>query len=278
MKYRAIVTLFAVLLTTTMSSHSASAADSVRINGSGSALDLLKPLINAYRRSNKQVTIIMDKPLGSSGAVKALLAGQLDLVASSKPLSPEDSAKGCQLKEYGKTPLALVTEKSVKKSNLSSKELEDIYAGKTTTWADGSIIRLVLRPKEDVDTKILRSLSPDIDAALATAQSKAGMMVATTDPEAYGLVAKTSGALGATGLTSVLVEKLPLKVLTLNNVKPTPQTIANGSYPLAKSISFVHTGTLSPAARKFLDFVYSAQGRAIAENNGMLVTATAPRK
>jgi phosphate transport system substrate-binding protein len=251
----------------------AEAADAIRINGSGSALDLLKPVVAAYKKANKAAEFKIEKPLGSSGAIKALGIGALDLVVTSKPLTAEDTAKGLQLREFGKTPLAIVTEKGVKKNDLSIKELEDIYSGKTTTWPGNEKIRLVLRPQGDIDTKILADLSPDMAAAVTAAASRTGMIMAVTDPESYGAIGKTPGAVGATGLTSILVEKLPLNILSINKVKPSPKSLANGSYPLAKRIDFVITAKSSPEALKFVEFAYSKQGRAIAEKSGVLVTA-----
>ena len=99
------------------------------------------------------------------------------------------------------------------------------------------------------------------------------MLVAVTDPEAYTAVAKTPGGMGATGLTSVLTEKLSLNVLSLNGIKPTPKTLASGAYPMFKEIGFVTTPRTSPAVLRLLDFIYSPQGRKIAEKAGVLVTA-----
>jgi len=192
------------------------AAEAIRINGSGSALDRMKPLVKAYLKANPDAGIAMEKPLGSSGALKALLAGALDIVVSSKQLKPEEIAKGAQLKGFGRTPFAVVTEKSVPKHDITTKELEGIYAGTTTKWSTGENVRLVLRPREDIDTQILRGLSPGMDSAIAASQSRPGMIIAVTDPEAYGTVAKTTGGLGVTGLTSVITEKLPLNLLSLN--------------------------------------------------------------
>ena len=99
------------------------------------------------------------------------------------------------------------------------------------------------------------------------------MIIAVTDPEAYSAVAKTPGGLGTTGLISIITEKLPLNVLSLNGIRPTPKNLASGAYPLFKEISFVTTARTPPATLKFISFVYSPQGRAIAEKVGVLVTA-----
>ncbi|MBI5484166.1 MAG: substrate-binding domain-containing protein [Deltaproteobacteria bacterium] len=248
------------------------AAETVRINGSGSCLDMLKPFVEAYGKINRAVLIEIEKPLGSSGALKALLSGALDAVASSKALKPEEIAKGALQREYGRTPLAIVTEKNVRKMDITTKELEEIYAGKTTKWQNGESIRLILRPSQDIDTHILKTLSPGMSNAVNAAHSRPGMIVAVTDPEAYTAVSKTPGGIGATGLTSIITEKLPLNVLSLNGVAPTPRNLASGTYPLFKEISFVTTPRTTPAALKFIDFVYSPQGRAIADKTGVVVS------
>jgi phosphate transport system substrate-binding protein len=247
------------------------AADLIRINGSGSALDVLKPLIQAYARVHPQVTIEMEKPLGSSGAIKALLAGALDIAVSSKPLKPEEVAQGCRGREYGRMPLALVTAKGVAKSDITTRELEDIYSGKVRTWPNGEAIRLVLRPDADIDTAILRGLSQGMDSALSAARKSPGMTVAVTDPESNTAVASIPGALGASGLSSLLVGKLPLNTLSLNGVKPTAKALSSGAYPLAKEVRFVTTERLPPIAQKFINFAYSSQGRSIASRAGLLV-------
>jgi len=249
-------------------------ADPVRINGSGSGLHMLKPLIEAYSKANPEAQFEMDKPLGSSGSIKALMAGVVDIAVSSRALKPEESQAGATLEKYGQTPLALVAHKGVTKKDLTTQELVDIFAGKTQNWPDAQPIRLVLRPVEDADTKLLRKLSPEMDAAITSAQERPGMTIAVTDPEAVEAIAKTPGSLGASGLTGVIVERLPLAVINLNGVAPTPETLAKGSFPFAKALDFVTINTALPeAAKKFLAFVYSPEGRKVAEAAGVLITA-----
>ena len=248
------------------------AADTIRINGSGTCLEMIKPLMAAYGKNNRNISFRMEKPLGSSGAIKALLAGAIDIAIVSRPLKPEETAQGAKLRNYGKTPLAIVVEKKVPLKTISTQELADIYSGKTKRWPDGETIRVILRPKEDTDTKILKSLSPGMTEAVTKAQSKRGMMIAVTDPESNEAVSRTIGGIGASGLTSVIVGKLPLKVIALNGVKPGRENLANGTYPLSKDISFVTTDKLPDAAAKFMDFIYSNKGRSIAMKSGVWIT------
>ncbi|WIL22405.1 substrate-binding domain-containing protein [Geothrix sp.] len=256
-------------------SASAQVTDTIRVNGSGSAMSMLKPLAEAYQHSNRHVEIVAGKPLGSSGALKALLAGAIDIAVSSKPLSAEDSAKGARLFPYGKTPLALVAEKEVPATDLNSAQLEDIFAGRMTRWGQGPALRLVLRPEGDVDTQLLRGFSPAMNQAVSLAQARPGMLVAVTDPEATALISRTQGGFGVAGLASVLEDGFPLKVLTLNGISPTTAALAGGTYPLVKDIHIVIAGGTTPAAMAFITFIYSKQGRALAQKAGVWVTASA---
>jgi phosphate transport system substrate-binding protein len=249
------------------------AGETIRINGSGSGLDMMKPLMDAYRKAHPGIVFEMEKPLGSAGAIKALLAGALDIAVTSKPLPPEAAAQGAKIRYFGKTPLAIITGKDSYLKNISTAELENIYSGTTRKWPTGETIRVVLRPMHDVDTDILRNLSPAMDAAVTRASRQRGMITAVTDTESNEAVAKTAGSIGASGLTGVVLSKKTLNVIALNGVMPGIKTLADRSYPLAKDIHFVITGKLSPAAAKFLDFIYSDKGRAIAEKTGVLVTA-----
>jgi phosphate transport system substrate-binding protein len=249
------------------------AGDAIRINGSGSCLEMMRPLIEAYGKASWEVSFTMESPLGSSGSIKALLAGAIDIAVTSRPLKPEEIAKGGRLRYFGKTPLAIVTENRVPLKTISTHELEDIYFGRTSRWPDGEPIRIILRPDADIDTNILKGLSPGMYDAVFKAQLRRGMNIAVTDTESNELVSKTGGGIGASGLTGLYSGKYQLNLLALNGITPSRKTLADGRYPLAKEIDFVTAGKLSPDAAKFLDFIYSNKGRAIAEKTGVLITA-----
>jgi phosphate transport system substrate-binding protein len=234
---------------------------------------MMRPLISAYIKINPGVSILMEKPLGSDGAKKALLAGALDIAVSSKGLTPDEMEKGASIRQFGKTPLAIVTGKGLKIRNITIEDLEKVYTGAMAEWPNGVKVRPVLRPMRDIDTTILKSLSPGMDKAITIAQRRPGMIIAVTDPESNEIVSKTAGGIGASGLTGVITGNDRLTVLTLNGVKPRPETLADGTYPMAKEINFVTTRRTSRAASRFLDFIFSKKGRAIALKTGVLVTA-----
>ena len=266
------VTGMSFLILTLLISRPCPAADVIRINGSGSGLNMIQPITKAYAKTHPEVQFEMDNPLGSSGSIKALLSGVLDIAVSSRPLNPQETASGAILWKYGQTPLAIVTNRDVGKKNITTQELVTFYRDRTANWPDSKKVRLILRPLEDTDTRIIRNLSPEMDAAMTIAQEQPGMMVAVTDPEAAEAIARTPGALGAAGLTGIIVERLSLNVMTLNGVEPTPEMLGKGVYPLGKELNIVTSGTLTEPVRKFLSFVHSLEGRHIAQSVGVWIT------
>lgn len=114
-------------MTSIISAATCHAVETIRINGSGIALDMMKPLLAAYLKVNGNVRIEMGKPMGSSGATRALIAGALDIAVCSGNLKLEEAAQGVTQKKYGITPLVIATEKNVPKSGISTKELEDNF-------------------------------------------------------------------------------------------------------------------------------------------------------
>ena len=92
------------------------AAQTVRVNGTGAALEMLKTLVQAYRKANPAAAVEVGRALGSSGALKALGAGALDLAVISSPATPKEAI---QYREYGRTPLAIATGIHVGRTDIS---------------------------------------------------------------------------------------------------------------------------------------------------------------
>jgi phosphate transport system substrate-binding protein len=235
---------------------------------------MMKVLLQAYAASHPGERVQMDPPLGSSGALRALLAGVLDVAVVSRPLLPEEVARGALSRAYGRTPLLVVTHPGVRKKDITTAELEQIYSGGRTTWPGCQRIRVILRPEKDIDTKLLRSLSPGMDRAVAVARRQPWAIVAVTDPETYEMVASTPCAIGTASLTSSIVAKRPLNIMSLDGVEGTSRAVAQGSYHLAKDLIFVTTARAPASALAIVDFAFSAEGRAIAEKVGVLITGS----
>lgn len=258
--------------------NSALAAESIKIGGTGTGLGTMKLLGEAFERLHPDVKVQIVPGLGRGGGIAALQHGTLDMAVSAAALSHDETASGLSAVEYARTPFVFVVHRNVMKTRLSANELESIYSGATQNWPGGKRIRLVLRPENDTDTKIIAAISPGMGQAMKSARARKGNIIAVTDQESAEAVSGTPGALGTTTLTQVATEKLPLKILAFGGAVPNLTSVSTGNYRLFKSLYLVTTSHVSPAARQFADFVHSPQGAAILAQSGNLVIAVPAAK
>lgn len=255
---------------------SAVQAETIRMGGTGSAMGTMQRLGEAYQKLDPSFRLQIVPNLGSTGGVKALRSGATDLAAISRPLKPDEAAAGLQAVDYGRTPFLLVTAKPGV-SGLALRDVAEIYAGRRTQWADGTPVRVVLRPASDADTAQLASFSDDIGAALALAMGREGMVVGMTDQEAVDAVERLPGGLGTASLALLLSERRRATPLALDGVEPTLSNLASGRYPHAKTMTLVVRPDASPATRGFVGFVASAAGRKLLGELGHLPPLPAGR-
>lgn len=243
-------------------------AEDLRIGGTGAALGTMQRLAAAYASSHPELKITVLPNMGSSGAIKAVLAGAIELGVSSRPLSAIEIQAGASQLEYARTPFVFAVAGIHSTVDIDTQDLVDIYAGRKERWSDGSRIRLVLRPIGDTDNDLIEALSPALREANHGAQQRKGMSIATTDQQAAQDIERVPGALGPSTLAQIISEQRPLRALRLNGVAPSAASIADGRYPLYKRLMLVTGPKATSAGRGFVAFVRSAAGRAILAQTG----------
>ena len=262
-----IALLFAAL-SIALSCDRAQAETIVRIGGTGSGLAAMHELAKAYSKKHPEVAVKVAPSLGSGGGVAALRQGALDLAITARPLNDAELGQGAQAAEYARTPFVFAVHGKVPVTDITSQQLIDIYSAKTVKWSNGTPIRLILRPLNDVDTKILKRLSAGLQRAVQLAHERPGMTVAVTNQESADAAARVPGALACATLTEVVAQRRPVKILSYNGVAPTLKNLANGSYQPVKTFYLVTSSKTSAAARHFVSFINSAQGRTILAATG----------
>ena len=246
-------------------------AQTLKIGGNGSGMPAMQLLGAEFARRTPGVTVVVVPNLGSSGGLKALRDGVIDLAISARPLKPEETAQGLVATEYGRTPFVFATNSSVTQGFGSLPQLIDAYAGKLTTWPDGKPIRLILRPKNDGDTALQQAISPEMKQAVDAALARPGMIIASTDQDASEMLEKTAGALGVTSMSMIQTEKRSLNLLSINGVAPSTKALGDGSYRYVKTMYRVRIGAGTDAVMRFHAFVASREGRQLLVNSGYWV-------
>jgi len=236
-------------------------AETIKIGGTGVALRTMQILGEAYEKYDPGNKIEIVRGLGSSGARKALAAGAIDIAAISTSGNQSENVPEARVVKYGRSALVFATRTTNPVSAITTREIVDIWNGKTIKWPDGGRLRLILRPLSDSDTKVLKEISAEMEQAVTNAHSRAGMKIAVTDHDSADMIQAVEGALGTSNLALIVAENRALKPLSFNGVAPSAKTVADGSYPLFKSLYLVSTPRFAGASQKFIDFVVSSRNR-----------------
>jgi phosphate transport system substrate-binding protein len=243
----------------------------LRIGGSGSPSTSITIIARAFQKSHPNVKVEILPGLGSSGGLKALTSGALHIALISRRLTDEERKQGLLAVHYARTPFVFATSRTTRTAGITLQEAASIYAGRKTTWPDGSLIRLVLRPEVDSETALLKSLSPAMEEAVKKAFARPGMLIAITDIDAADALGRLPGSFGTTTMSIIIAQGRPIKVLSLDGAFPSLTGLADGSYPYSKSFYLVTTAQASPLAKEFMAFVRSSHGAKLLTASGHLV-------
>lgn len=243
-------------------------AEEIKIGGTGNALGTMRLLADAFSKKYPQIRVTVLASLGSSGAIKAVPKGAVDIGLTSRALSDEELSSGAQATEYARsaTVLAVSTKSTV--TAITRQQIADIYSGKLADWPDGTRIRPVLRQPGDDNTTQIKRLSPLIEKALIDAEQRPGLAFAVTDQEAADKIESIPGAIGVTTLALIRSEGRALRALKLDGIDPTTANGAAGNYPIIKRFFFITRPSPSATVKQFIDFVGSPAGRDILTQTG----------
>ncbi len=245
-------------------------ADSIKIGGTGTGLGAMKLMAQEFNKSRPDAQLIVTPSLGSTGAIRAVLAGAVDIGISSRPVTAEENRQGASARAYARTPFVFATGAKNNGAGLTLPQLVQIYSGKVTRWPDGSPIRLVVRPDADADTIAMRAFSAEMNAAITEALARKGLRMADTDQDNADALETLPGSLGTTTLTQIVTENRAIRPLALDGVTPTLQTLAAGRYRYFKTLHLVTGRNPSPLARDFVAFIRSPAGQAVLARSGNL--------
>jgi phosphate transport system substrate-binding protein len=259
-----------VLIMVLLSYSSAYSDDVIRIGGTGVALGTMRQLALEFEKKNPDIHIRFKRSIGSSGAITSVSKNGLDIGLLSRQLKPEELELSLNVIEYAKSPFVFISGARVPIRNINESELVELYQRKILTWPNGEPVRIVLRPIADSDNIVARRISPAMAAALDNLLYKEGMLVALTNQDAVDIVSKTPGTLGFSSLTQITTEVNAARVLKFNNVSPSLSALANGTYPLSHTLSFVTRKPASASVSKFIAFVFSPKGASILKKTGNL--------
>jgi len=239
--------------------------------GSGTNITAPRILAQAFARKHPEIRIEIPGSIDSTGGIRAAADGAITLGLISRSLKKDEKALGLTVLPYARTATVLAVHPTVPDTGLGSEDLVQIYQGTLMRWSDGSEIVVLTRDPDDSAIEIFaRGVPGFLEAYQASHRAKRWTTLYTAQEMNRALV-RTPHALGITDLGTVTAERLPVKVLKLNGIFPSGETVRAGRYPLFRTLAFVFLpDRLPPEARAFVEFARSEEGQRIVRASGYL--------
>lgn len=238
---------------------------SLNIAGGTAHIKCEKEAIKNIMRDNANVSISIAGG-GSGIGIKQVSSHIIDLANSGRKPTANEIKKGdLKLFRFAIDGIGIVVNKNNSLSNLSTKQLQDIFAGKIVNFSELGLhnakINLYTRDESSATRKVFwkKALkkSPIINSARVVSSNAAMKTAISNDKNAIGII-----SLG-------LVDD-SIKLLNLDGVKASVKTINNSSYKVARGLFLLSSGEPKPMAKAFIDYMRSSDGANIVKKYGFI--------
>jgi len=240
--------------------------------GTGWSIGIARALAAAYMHQHPEVQITVADSVGSSGGIRALLAGEFDVGFAARPLKASEKGKGIAATVLVRTPFVIAVSNRIQGPlGLTSEAVRQVYGRQIRTWPDGTRLRLVLRTARETDNRILIEHFPGIEASLEQARTAQGAIIAYTDQEAMDLAERIPGAVVTTTLGAMLSEGRALRAIAIDGIVPSIETMTAGTYSMHITLYAVLSQASGSLSRDFLAFWSSDAGEKILRGFGCII-------
>ncbi|MBR0597143.1 phosphate ABC transporter substrate-binding protein [Sinanaerobacter chloroacetimidivorans] len=241
--------------------------------GSTSVQPLSEELAAAFMDANPGISVEVQGG-GSGQGIKAIQEKIADFGALSRNVKDEE--KGSVAEEFiiAKDGVAVVVNPESTVTDLTIEQIKKIYTGEIKNWKEvgGEDAPIVVVSREEGSgtrgafTEITKVMSKneageEIDGTTkdALVQGSTGAVMQT--------VATTPNTIGYVSLGSLSDS---VKVVKVEGVAPSEETVLSGEYKISRPFIYVVSGELTEAAKLYIDFVMSEEGQAIVEESGFI--------
>ena len=239
------------------------------IRGSDTMLVLNRRLAEEYMRDHPGVSVRVDGG-GSAAGVAALLDGQADLCAASRPLLAEEVAAiydryatlGVRFL-VAQDALSVFVNEANPIGSLTLEELSGLFDGSIGSWAavggGGLDVVVVVRPPGSGSHRFFR------DHVLKGRPFAPESVTASSTRDVLELVRSRPGAVGYGGLAYHLEG---VKAIAIEGAEPTEKAVQDGHYPLARYLSFYAARPPTGLAKRFIDWCLAPGGQSVVAEVG----------
>ena len=243
-------------------SEKAKSSQTVATDGSTSMEKVIGFLSEAYMEEHGDIKVTYN-PTGSSSGIQAVAEGRCDIGLASRDLKEEETAdlQGTVVAIDG---IGIIVNPDNPTEDLTIEQIGKIYSGEITNWKEvgGSDAPIVCIGRE--------AASGTRDGFEEVTGTKDKCKYSQELTSTGDVVQTVSGNPNAIGYASVASVGDTVKMVSVEGVSPTTESIQDGKYKVQRNFVLVtkQDTALSKAAQEFFDFATSEQADSLITEAG----------
>lgn len=238
------------------------------IKGGGGAIDSVRALTTAFSKIHPTVLWQGFDDVGSDAGVKLAIDGQVDIGYISR--DPRPAEKGTvETISIGASGTGVGVNATNAVKALTKDQVAKIFAGQITDWKDvggnPGKIRVLLREPESSTRSAFESY---FFGSTKPVYAKDAIEVFQID-ETLKAIGSFKDSIGMMTMNAQSFSSADMKLLTIDNIAATRETLSNGTYPIRRPLFFVYNTDptkLKPAIKSFIDWAKGTDGQKIIAN------------
>ena len=238
--------------------------EAVATDGSTSMNKVIGALGEAFE-TDTGITVTYNAT-GSGAGIQAVQEGRCDIGLASRNLKGEEKANGLEETILAYDGIAIIVNPANPVKDLDVETIAKIYTGEIKNWKEvgGNDAEIVLIGREAGS-----GTRDGFESITDTEDKCAYRQELTSTGDVITTVASNPNAIGYASLASV---KDTVKALTVDGVKPSEETIKNGTYVVQRPFVLVTKTdvTLSESAQAFFNFITSEAAHEIITSAGVV--------
>lgn len=231
----------------------------ILLRGAGSSTmgPLAQKLADAYRLQEPLLSMEIVE-IGTQYGLEALGTGSVDFAMAS--WLPSGSSSDWDATAIARDGIAIIVHPTNPMEGMGLLQLQDLFSGRTYQWKEvgGRTTQGPVQPVSREDGSGTKSAFDTL--VMVDQEVTPRAIVAPSSQAVIRYVGEQHNAIGYVSMGSVSSD---VKILKVEGVFPTPQTVGEASYPLTRELWLVTISPTSEALEEFVSFALSPAGQQI---------------
>jgi phosphate transport system substrate-binding protein len=244
----------------------------VTVQGSTTVNPIMEAVESAYEGLHGDVNINITAN-GSGAGAAAAIDGNADIAMLSRDLKDSETSSGLVATVIAKDGIAIIINSGVTGvTSLTIQQISDIYDGTITNWSElgGSDATIVVEGRESTSGTrgAFEEILTNTDSSFVVRED---MVENASNNALLTSVENTDNAIGYVSLGIALENASDsFTILQVGGVDATIANVVSGDYTLQRNLILATMGEATGVAADIINYVLSAEGQQIVEDNGYI--------